>query len=768
MDFFRGRYLITATHIAVAAAFSVAVAGGGIPALRQDWSWNGSRSGFLLNAWYAFTGWSASGFGMAHPYLTGYAVTMALMVLVSVVGSQYALALSALTIGWLCAFGGWRLARSAGAGPVPALASAGFMVFNPWVYNEVVAGHLLMVLAFGCVALLLAEAVKPTPNRHILALLTFACVEQIQFFLICVVIVGILAMRRAEFRLALATGVIAVSPMVVGVVGEHSSLSAIPYTLTWQRVQSVDPVRALLLRGYFTHYTASLPAFCVLAQWLVLALVAMGALLALRSTLGRILDVSAFAAWLLATGTKGPAAVPYSFLVTHLHMSAVYRELYDLVGLSAIAYAILAAVACRAAPFLSWLWAASTFAIAASWVIAPPSAYWIPSSVLPHVAVSAMPNSRFALIPPFQPLRYHGRGSGIDPAAYPRFENIVPVNEVTLSYPVDAALAAYDQTRNDHALGALSVSQVIDEPWFVGDAQALRGQVALTDIPQRSRGIKTHRIRNYLPELSLSPLPSVSGVADRMGFGEALFSDVSGLRGPGVPRSWAMYPRIHPIKPSDKRLLAENGWVDVRQAFAVEPQLAQGIGGVYTRSARAVLSIRGGTEALVYVNGVLRDSRGSPLFLSRGGYQWIRLPRALRGVRCSGECVVAATGRVPQLSPAARRPLRNRPVAFSLPLPWLAFATIPPSRMSRMLRYNVRFDGAWTAFNERTVLPHFRIDGTANAWIMPPHRRVWSIWLIQWLAAVEFAMQMGALGFGVWLAAAALRSRDYAAEASKS
>ena len=64
---------------------------------------------------------------------------------------------------------------------------------------------------------------------------------------------------------------------------------------------------------------------------------------ALRNVPSRIALCVSLGALVLATGTKGPIAAPYTWLVLHVKEIGVYRELYDLVAFVAIGYVVLLA-----------------------------------------------------------------------------------------------------------------------------------------------------------------------------------------------------------------------------------------------------------------------------------------------------------------------------------------------------------------------------------------------------------------------------------------
>src|SRR4029077_19131165 len=115
---------------------------------------------------------------------------------------------------------------------------------------------------------------------------------------------------------------------------------------------------------------------------------------------------------------------------------------------------------------------AAGVALAVTWGARPPSALWVSSNEYPHSRGSAAPVSRVALLPAFQPLQLRsGRGDGADPDSFVYSDHVAPVNEYYPTYPVDMALASYEQTGDVRGLQALGVGAIVDRPWLSSRSQ---------------------------------------------------------------------------------------------------------------------------------------------------------------------------------------------------------------------------------------------------------------------------------------------------------
>ena len=428
---------------------------------------------------------------------------------------------------------------------------------------------------------------------------------------------------------------------------------------------------------------------------------------------------------------------------------ALYRELYDVLGYAAIGYVALTAVAAsRHALFLSALCVAAVL-LMAGWAHFSPARQWANRATLPTISHVALPQTRFALVPPFQPLRYMGRFAGLDPDAIVRPESVTPLNEEVPAWPEDSALARYERTRNWRPLANLSVSEIANRPWYTSASRELLEQLALAPAPEARdwERVPFSETIAPIPEVSMIATPLATSISNHPGAGEVFFGDVAGLRGYGVPAQWASYERPRSIMPRNQFVHASDGWVDARLGFAADPELGQPFGGALTTNPSALIELAGNDEALVLVRGALVSEDGLVLTGTTHGYRWISVPAGVSRVRCHGLCVVVLEGHVP---PDARNDSGTGPFTrlhTDKLTPWLLRIMISTTPQGA-LRYNARYDEHWLVLGETQPLVHVRIDGCVNGWLLGPLSGSGAIWLVEWVALAQTVAQ--ALGLA-WL-----------------
>jgi hypothetical protein len=755
----RGRAVAAIVCVTVGVAFTIAVAEKGIPALRHDWQWPNDRAGFLANAWDSFGGWTSTGFGQVQSHPTSAIVIALTAAIVALLGPLVGLILYVFAIGLFIAIAAWRTSSVIADDVWIQAGCAVFATFNPWVYTELVAGHLGMLLAYAALVLLAGELLRARPNPYVAALATLFTAQQVQIFLIVALTVVLCAVRNKALRMSALAAILMMLPLLIVTIGDFSSFLNIPYTLEWQRLQSVDPKAALLLHGYFAGYTEGFPRISRLGSWLTLAFCGFGAIAIFRRHQWRLLIFAftgALVAWLCATGVKGVAGPMYAWLVLNVPETGAFRELYDLLAFAAAGYVVLVSAGARFLGAGAPLWTCTALLIATAWITNPPAGWWVGSDEIPATAFEASPHTRFALMPPFQPLSYRGAGSGIDPEEYARPGNITPLNADT-EYPVDVALARYWQYRDPSALEALGVSAVVPRAFLRGDRRALAAQAALPKTPSLSEGVRSQNLRlQSAPEVSLGPVPEIDVLPGRFGLGHVLFGDAAGLHGPGIPTAWRELPSLRAVHPPTRFTHASEGWVNVSQAFRTDPDLGQGIGGALTTSETAMLPVHGDDDALVFVRGELLAANGLWLSGSTHGYRWIRLP-TVTNVRCAGLCVVAGeSAKVPPARGTSSNRGGSRSIDFETFAPWLFVTALPANAENSTLRLNVRYDPSWFGFSGRTLFVPLRLDSTTNGWIIPAHARPERVVVFSWIGGVIAALQIFELAFALSILAALL------------
>jgi hypothetical protein len=704
----------------------------GVPALRHDWFWPVRFDAFLnlLIDWSS--GWDVNGLGRAQPLLTQYLLIVPVALVGALAGSAFALGAYVALIGFVIGRAAFGISRRFGLGRISAAGLTAFLTLNPWVYSQLVAGHLAMLLSYASVAILWTELLEEEPDVRAAALAMFGAAFQPQFFLLaCGACLSRIRTRAA--RLNLAYGSIAFLPSLIGIATHLADVSAVPLVLTWEKVQSVPILEAALLRGYFTGYAA---AFNGWPGTIGVALFAAPSLLApvvYRSRKTFVTCGLVLVLLICAAGLKGPLASVFGEAFEKLPAFGLYRELYDLVGLVAIGYALNLAAVLRRRPSLGWAPIVGAALLISVWVTSPPSAWWISSESIPAAPSIPVPG-RVALLPPYQPLSYVGIGSGLDPAFAYRDLAVTPINAYFVEFPVTAAIARYWNSGVTDELAQLGTVAIVCRKGFAesGGAIALYGNRA--GAPGAGRcSSPVVWLRHPAPILALQGKGQVCSLCSNVGAGNRFFGDVD----PGS------YVRLAtPRGDTDPA----NTWTDARLALADDPEVGQPFGGVFTTSKK-LLALEPSKFALANVEGKLVTETGATLAEDTSGYRWIALPRKQTSVRCYGRCALALEGdpgdallNPPTVAAAA---LAWRPAT-----PWLAFASLPAGP-EQTIRYVTAYDRWWLAMVPGHVLRHVRLDAAINGWIVPSRGKRVRLLLIHAASVAQLCSEI--LGVAVFL-----------------
>jgi hypothetical protein len=130
----------------------------------------------------------------------------------------------------------------------------------------------------------------------------------------------------------------------------------------------------------------------------------------------------------------------------------------------------------------------------------------------------------------------------------------------------------------------------------------------------------------------------------------------------------------------------------------------------------------------------------------------------VNAVRCLGLCVVAAETTLVPKEPLDPPSQPSAGVEFASPIPWIVRAELPTGS-APLLRYNVTFDRKWVAIFSGAILPHMRIDGAVNGWIVPMRARPTTVYLIETGAAMTTLSEVVAVGVFGLVSLYALRRR---------
>ena len=727
-----------------AAAFAAFVCVLGIPTLRHDWSWPIDRSAIPTFLQASIGGWVPTGFGQFNAHPTTYPIALPVALAMSLFGPLAALVLFALAVGYLCAVAAATMARRWTSSAPAQIGMIAFALFNPWVYNEVVAGHLIMVLAYGATIGLIAEmSLGRNASAARCALWLVLAQTQLQFLIVTLTAALFFALATRKW-LVPAAGVVMALPSAIGVIAERSALAKTPYTLAWQANQSVLPAALTALRGYFPGYADHLGDLAAIATWILLALAIVGVVAFRRSRAMISAAVVAILLFTIVTGVYGPFGALYAWTVRNVPASGVFRELYDLAGIFAALVLFGAAAATAAVRPFRYVALIAGILLPLSWLASPPSGFWIGADAYPHPEISAAPFERVALLPAFQPLQLRtGGGDGADPDAHTYPYSVAALNEYLPGYPVDMALAAYEQNGDIAALRALGVSEIIARPWLLSRTNGAIGLAAASLAPP-PRSIDSEVIR-YVndPATMIARCASEQVVALPSAIGScAIFFD-------DVPSARA---EVTPLSPYGDSIDPRTGWIDARFAFAAVPQLAQGIGGVVTVSSLPY-RLPVADAVLAFVRGALRDSRDVALLVSRSGeFRWIHTTSPT--VRCFGLCELVAQTPVPPRLPLSAAPSPIAPLSFRSLTPWMYLVESGSAR-DGLLRLNQRYDPGWIAVAAGRLLPHLRIDLASNGWELSSAQSS-TIVLVHATSVAQALAELAGIALALWLLKAAL------------
>jgi hypothetical protein len=740
--------------------YATVIASRGVPVLRHDWSWPAERGDVFDLLMHSLSPWDPRGIGSPNLYINDYVIGALASLLAFACGPQAGLWAFSAAIGTTCAAGGAVLAKRMGSLPLGQCAAGVICLFNPWVYAETVAGHVYMVLAYGALAGIAAECLRRNPRPAVVSLLVVLTLEQLQLFVVAAVMIAALfAFRR--IWLPVVTAAIVATPLLAIVILEYPSFQRVPFSLQWESVQSVAPTSALALTGYFAGYTQQIDALDLWAMLCVVALALYGFSTIIRARRTIAFVVLGALSIVVAVGFRGPLVSFERYALTTLPAFRLFRELFDVLACAAVAYCAGVGAAARtlagAAPA-----ALLGCVLVTSWLVWSPWQWWVSSYDLPTAPKVTVPaGTRYALLPAFQPLVFGqaSNGSGLDPNAKIRFDDVNPINTISPDYPVDTALAALEQRDDARRLEALGVSTIIDRPWLKTDDATITKQRALGSTAARiDTALSRAQAVTPQSELSLAPIPPVCAVCTRIDADAVFFGDVAGMRGPTVPAAWEAYRRPVAVAAPGDDVQADRGWVDARLAFAARPELGQPFGGAMTTSAKAALPVTSRTDILVDVQGELVAASGAIIARTTQGYRWVPLPAGIDSLRCLGLCVVALEGSRPKDVPAeAGASASTVPVSGTTAAPWLEFVDVPRGPTA-LLRFNVAYDHGWAAFAALGPLAHVRTDAIVNGWLLPARATGTRIILVHWPSVLASLLELGAACWIVYLIMLRVRS----------
>ena len=708
----------------------------GIPALRHDWVWPQDRAGLIQHFAQLGSGWAGDGLGHSNPYPMSYLMVWPLALCALLFGSLATLAVQLVAIAATAWFAGKALASRFGRPWGDGALIAIFLLFNPWTYGKIVSGHFTQTMACMAFTVVLTESLQRAPDRRRLLAAVIVTALQTQFFLIALALC-LIRSARVEARIAAIAGLLVFSPTIIGIIANAGELLTLwPFTVAFEDDQSVLLRDGVLLRGDFTHYAIHPFDGIAMAGVAVVVCICLFAVLVHRTRSTYTVALIAVTALLAASGTKGVIGPLWRWATIHVSVLGVYRELYDLIGFAACAYAILVAMALGVGRFVRPALGVGCALLAIAWLAYPPTHFFVPAAAIAQPGPALASSSRYALMPPFQPLSYRGSGSGADPLYAGLSFTSAPVNALLSRYPANAALAEY---------------------WQKGDVTDLRRLG--TDVIQCRSGFSVasgatiyYHVRAARSQVCESGDVAVDHPASMVAFqkeavtctlcsavaaGNRFFGDLAAYKG-----------HFYFVPPLRQFADPKRGWVDARLEFAGMPDLAQPLGGAFTTQSKQPLVLTKAPFALVNVRGELRDEHGTLVAKNTRGYQWV--PIAATSVYCTGMCVVAGTGNPPN-APLNGQVQNATPVAYGAPCAWFLSVDLNAGG-SGIIRLIETYAPGWVAltYPDMRPLPHLRLDATFNGWSVGQHGTM-RIILVNAPTVLQFGAEM--LGYIVTLLA---------------
>jgi hypothetical protein len=729
------RFVVAALSLITTSFVLATSLGHGVPALRHDWRLPGD-SAALGSSLLGFTsGWVESGIGELQPYPTFYLPAGVLWIMHFVLPPVGVIGLLVGASTAIAVVATFAFARARGTSIVAAAALGVIAACNPWTYSKIVAGHIFMVFAYAIVIALIAECARAKPRTFALVLFSSLLILQLQFFLIAVVPFAVWCLRRRR-ALPFIAPFVASAPLVLGVAASYGQLRATPYLLGWERQMSVPPLSGLLLSGYTFNYAHE---FAILAPLgVVVAAIAVVGSIRMRAADDRIVVGLAVASWLLAAGSYGWFAPAYEAAVVRFPETGVYRELYDLIAVIVVGYLVLlsAALAGRTSIVPTAFVCILGLSLVGVWAAHPPDAEYTPWTSFPHPTLPQDSATRVALTPAFQPLSIDGTTSGVDPDAFVRPRQAIPINEPLALFPVDVALAYFRKQGTTGRLGALGVAEIVRRPYLHAVRSAFDPE---TIAPTKDR-LEDHADSSALPLAgTIGGQPPVVSIGnDPRAFGRFFGDDSRG---------------VVPVTGSDPTTDFAQGWLDARLGFQARPQWGTRLGGIATASRHAI-AIPRASALLAQTDDTIRDDRGRIVATRTIAPRWWPLRGDARELACTATCILVATSVSPVPAIENGPHAAIRPVTVVRFAPWLAQLTLPAHDGVETLRIAERYDPHWIVVPDIARGRHVRLAGELNGWIVDASAHDERLFVVEWIAAVQLLMELVAIGFLIGVAIA--------------
>jgi hypothetical protein len=428
----------TCTVIVVALLPLIASPAGGVPAFQHDWIWPALRAQCVPLAITGFEPWHGEALGIPAAYPESYIYHALAGTACIALGPKFGLVVLLFGALLFCAFGARTLyytvstREGLSANTIAVIAVTVLAVANPAVLNKLQAGHLKFIIGYAALPWIAALSIRGRAVYAIGALLGIATMEP-QFLFFGVLIVAAFLVYGGVFRLRtlLAAAAIAILMNLTLVAPAFTAHTAAAFgtvgpVLFWQRVQSGTIPEALRLMGYTAHYAdRALPVWVRDLYWILPACVVVVLLPRFQPRYVALLVLAAIGV-IIAVGWNSMFSPLWTYGYEHVAALALFRELYNAIVLTAVAFFACAAIALSVLARYS---RAGVVAISIAFIVLSAETAAHCTSGIPSYAasdepalaqVSALPGySRFAAVPGTPPLTSPAqRGAGYSPWAF--------------------------------------------------------------------------------------------------------------------------------------------------------------------------------------------------------------------------------------------------------------------------------------------------------------------------------------------------------------
>lgn len=678
----------------------------GVPALRHDWAWPITQGGVAalihnLSAPIIPANWDTIA------WIPRVQLVQPIVLLFAGLTSPvFCLKLLLFAVIATAASGGFLLARALGSSTPIAALCALWLSATPFVIDELVAGHIWILLAYAALVHALNAIIRrnPWPVTFLWSAATAIDIHFIGFDTIAFAVLLVTkTVTLRELRGALL-GLVAFVPGIFGgIMAAASATFESQQTIAmYERVNSVPLLDALRGFGYSAGYDRV--GTFALAQWLLFLPVAFAIASALkrRALAIVLLVVSCFA----AAGIYGPVGQIQSWAFDSIRATSVFRELFDFIALVNIA-AVVAFASLRI-PRTLQVAAVSLGVIAILPGLRASYAPLLPLFVPARADVEAVTrveretgSMQILALPALAPMMTNGFPGGVDPLGDTIGTHGLLGSEHGLPAPVRAGLS---QTDMRHWFERLHTGTLIERPGWQSVARyQLEPSFAQPPQPLIAPSRESWRV-------------SALAASERVRLGAAVVCAPSYYQSATnkVTTFASDDPPCQPVRLAWSKTdvpYPSHGWSDYDAFWFLAPQASAAAPGArFTTSAGKAFPIPNGCDA--------RERYSYDTFELVGG-TWRAITRAL--VHCSAprttRATVVAGVRRDDVMPRLYK--GGGTVSVDIDLPWVVSARFA-ANSAAMITLLSQYSPWWTAVNVEgsPIGEHHVVLGYFNGWLM--------------------------------------------------